>query len=214
MTAKPDTPHLDALAELAERSVDARAQVRALTQAEAEHAQAMQQLKAERIAAYSEADEQKATALKRKAARAAAKASELEERRAGAELAAKRAQQAHDAYRAEHVRELLAEITPEAQAAARRLRDAAVECAAAWTALGGVDGKVNNLTRGVIPNAATPTNGAWQQLDMEIRRTLEQGAPQPPLPVAFQALTIAPEHDPDPEIREAARAQIRAGRVA
>lgn len=140
---------------------------------------------------------------------------ELQERRAGGELAANRAQAEHDRYRAEHIRELLDEVKPDAVAAAKAVEDAAHALVDAWADLVQVDARVNALVRGIdgMLHARTPTNDAYAQLELAARRTLENGPPQPPLPGDFhQTIAIPAVDDPDPDIRDAARAKASARR--
>jgi len=135
------TPLLDQLAELDERVSASRLRARALAEAIAEHARSIEQLKGERIGAYSEDDERKAAALKKRTAEAADKAVELEERRQGADIAARRLQVGRDAFVAEHHAELVAERAPVALAAVKAIEDATAALAegvAAWRAEAGI----------------------------------------------------------------------------
>lgn len=209
------TLHLDRLVDLADLAAQAKAKGRALAQAVAENDHVIATLKAERISAYAEDDERKVTALQKKAANANARALELEERRAGAELAASRAQAEHDRYRAQHVHDLLAEVEPDAVAVAQAVEEAAHALVAAWAELGQVDGRINTLIRGLdgFMHARTPTNNAYAQLELAVRRTLDAGPPQPPLPGDLhQTITIPAVDDPDDDVRNAARDRASTGR--
>jgi len=118
------TPMLVELAGLEEQVTTARTRARALTEAIAEHAAELEQLKAARVEAFAEDDERRAAALQKKAGDAEAKAVELAERRAGADLAATRAARARDAFIVAHHGELVAERSPAALAAVKAIEDA------------------------------------------------------------------------------------------
>ena len=135
------TPLLDRLAELDERVSASRQRARSLAEAIAEHARSIEQLKGERIDAYSEDDERKAAALKKRAAEAADKAVELEERRQGADIAARRTQVERDAFIAANHAAIVGERAPVAHAAVKAIEDATAALAEgmeAWRTEAGV----------------------------------------------------------------------------
>jgi len=133
----PRTPLLDELAGFDARMAAARQRARALTDAIAEHARSIEELKRERIDAYSDDDERKAAALKKRTVDAAAKAVELDERRQGADIAATKAQRERDAFVAENHAALVSERIPVATAAVKQIEDAIAalgEGVRLWTA--------------------------------------------------------------------------------
>lgn len=131
------------------------------------------------------------------------------EKIAGAKLAARRLEVERDTWRHEHVAGLLDEVEPEAQEAAEALQNAleAVERARrGWHAVAHrVSGMVTHLP------GQPPAMPMFDGVDSAIR-TMRRDIGQVPLPMprGRQTISIVPTSDPDPAVREAARA--KAGR--
>lgn len=210
------TPHEPAtLAQLAEREqqiVEARMKVRE-TEQQAQHAASeAARLREQLIDAYGFGDQTQAEKLVRAKAKADARAAEpWPERIAGSQRAAQRQQAGVDAWRADHIGELLTEIQPEAHAAADAINTKVAELDEARRHWHAIASQVTGLTRGVPgidPHGVSSINVADQAIKT-LRRDI--GAIPPPLPREPQLATIVPMHDPDPEISEPARTQILEG---
>ena len=214
MTAKT-TLRLDALAALDERVTMAQQRVQSLAQTVGEHAQTVAQIKEQRIHAYSADDEDSARRLKARTTKAEAQAVELGERHMGAEVAARRAQAERDAYVCEHHAALVAERAPSARAIAQRIEDAIGElgeAVAAWTAEGQVQAA---LLRTTGANTAGIPDLSIRQLARELQRAARDGVVAP-LPDSAQVKDADPEPEPEPagDLRDGARAVLRARREA
>jgi len=118
------TPLLDELAAHDERVRAAGQRARELVQTLAEHGQALERLKGERIAAYAAGDEKAAGVLRKQAGDAEALGVELQERRQGADIATRSAQDERDVFIAANHAALVAERAPIAHAAAKAIEDA------------------------------------------------------------------------------------------
>lgn len=134
------------------------------------------------------------------------------ERLAGAERAANREQATRDAWVATNIAALLAEVEPQATAAAAaisHLVDQLEQARLHWHAVGG---RVEALVRAAGWDVRVVASGA--AIDQAIRDArIALADPPRPLPANVPAtVSIAAVDDPDPELREEARARIRAGR--
>ena len=200
MTA-PKTPLLDELAGHEEQLATARARARALAEAIAKHAEAIEQLRADRIEAFAQDDERRAAALQKKAGDAEAKAGELAERRAGADLAATRAARGRDAFIAEHHGELVAERSPMAHAAVKAIEDATASLAAGVKAWRAEAASQLDLLRPVAGRDGREIPDLHiYQLVRDLGRAVQAGVPAP-LP-------------PQPSISRPAAPRAKAGQAA
>ena len=176
----PKTPLLDQLAEHDARVTASRLRARALAEAIAEHERSIEQLKGERIGAYSEDDERKAAALGKRTVDAEAKAVELEERRQGAVIAAQRAQRARDLFVAANHGALVAERAPIAHAAVTAIEVATAALAEgvkAWQAEAGV--QVGLLRPVAGRDGRDVPDLAVAQLARDLQRATAGGVPSP-----------------------------------
>ena len=207
---------MTAIAELAKHEqgvAEAQQRARSLARDLAELAGKVAELKQQRVQAYADEDERKATQLSTKIADAQAKQEELDERRAGAELASRRAAGERDTWRFAHTRELLAEVEPDARAAAESLAGKIEEVERARQHWHAVRQRIAALVVGApgFDPRAIPGIDATDQAIRDLRKGV--GPIPPPLPGSFAAATVIQVDDPDPSVRQAARAAIveRAG---
>ena len=178
------TPLLDELAAHDERVRAAGQRARELVQTLAEHGQALERLKGERIAAYAAGDEKAASALRKQAGDAEALGVELQERRQGADIAARSAQDERDKFIAQHHGKLVDERAPIAHAAAKAIEDAIAalgEGVQAW--------QDEAMAQVALLRSVTGRDGRevpdlhLAQLARDLRRAIADGIPVP-LPVA------------------------------
>ena len=211
MTAQRPTPHLDTLAELADRAAQAKAKGRALAQAVAENDHADRR-------AQGRADLRLRRGRRAQGHRAAEEGRRRQRQGPRARRAARR-RRARRQPRPSRARPVPGPARPRAprRGQARRGRRSA-----------GGRGRSPRVRRRVGParpgrrprqhadprastgscTPARPTNDAYAQLELAARRTLDSGPPQPPLPGdVHQTITIPAVDDPDPDVREAARAR-------
>lgn len=210
--ANTKTPTIDRLAELQDRVVQAHVQTREIQTAAERAKQDAERLREELVELYASGDKRQEKRLIAARTQAEGVAGEpWAERVAGAERAATRVTAERDAYVATHHPALVRERTPRAQAAVQQIHDATrllEEGRLAWHAeeqeqlallqfAGGRSGRE-------IPSLHL------DQAIRDLRRAVDQGVPAP-LPRGVQAATIAiaAHDDPDPAVREAARARLR-----
>jgi chromosome segregation ATPase len=196
----------DELGKHEQRIGEAQRRVQALGRDVAELAAKVSALKEERINAYADEDERNASQLSKKIADAQARQAQLAERRAGAELAVRRATGEHQAFVVERYPDLIGEIQPQAREAAKRIDDLSDQLLAALQAWEATKSQVTALAHAAGQTAHVPGLG-WDELSRDLRRR-----PRPtkaPLPRQLGTIAIPPEHDPDPAIRETARSEIR-----
>ena len=197
----------DELAQHEQRVGEAQQRARALGRDLAELAGKVTELKQQRVQAYADEDERKATQLSKRIVDAQAKQEEIDERRQGAELASRRADAERTEWIRDHYRDLVAEIEPEAREAARTIDELSEQLLAALKAWQDVSGKVAALAHTAGHAGRAPTL-EWDEIARSLRR---RPKPTPlPLPGPRMAATVVPEHDPDEQVREKARSEIKA----
>ena len=195
----------DELGKHEQRIAEAQRRVQARGRDLAELGGKVSELKQQRVNAYADEDERKAGQLSKKIADAQAKQQELDERRAGAELAARRAAAEHQAFVQARYRDLVAEIEPQAREAAQAIDGLADQLLAALKEWDAVKGRVAGLAHLAGQTERAPALG-WDELARDLRR---RPRPTPsPLPQWFAAVTVVKHDDPDPTVREPARAAI------
>lgn len=200
---------LDQLAEREEQVAAARAKVDE-TKQRARHAQAeADRLREALTEAYSVDDQAQVDKLTRAKVKADARAAEpWAERTAGSERAANRLQAEVDAWRLQNFRELLAEIEPEAHAAAEAVTTKVAELEQARRHWHEVSARVSALVADVPGINQRTAN--FDQVDAAVRQLRRDiGSVPLPLPRMAAIAALVPEHDPDEGVREAARAEIR-----
>lgn len=160
--------------------------------------------------AYADNDEARAAkASKQRASLEDGSLREAEERLEGARRAVQRADVERATFAAENIDGLLAERQGDALAVARAVENAVEDLGQAHAAWNGVESDVAGLLRLAgrdtrdVPTFPDPL----ANLVRDARRAGGVGVPAP-LPQALQPVTVAPHDDPDPRIREAARAKI------
>jgi hypothetical protein len=151
-------------------------------------------------------DEQLAAKIRKQIDAAEAKVIDLQERQAGAHLASCRAQGEVDAWRTEHVGQLLDEIAPAAHTAAENITARVAELEEARQSWHQTADRVSALVRGSIDPKAIPSLDRADSAVREPRRDI--GDVPVPLPRELGAATVVPMHDADPAARESARAAI------
>jgi len=177
------TPLLDELAAHDERVRAAGQRARELAQTLAEHGQALERLKGERIAAYAASDEKAASALRKQAGDAEALGVELQERRLGADIATRSAQDERGVFIAANHAALVAERAPIAHAAAKMIEAAIAalgEGVQAWQAEATVQVALLRSVAGRDGREIPDLHLA--QLARDLRRAIAGGVPVP-LPV-------------------------------
>ncbi|QEC48961.1 hypothetical protein FSW04_16200 [Baekduia soli] len=197
----------DELAVLDQAIAEARARTRETQAAAASAHSDAARLTEELTEAFATGDETMAAKLTKAMSKAQAVAGEpWEQRILGAERAANRAQAARDGWVAEHVGGLLAEIEPEASAATDAIVDLVDQLEAARVHWHAVGHRVEALVRAAGWDVRAVPSG--EGLDQAIRDTrIALADPPRPLPSNVpQTISIAPYDDPDPDIRDAARA--------
>lgn len=135
---------------------------------------------------------------------------EAEEKLAGAKRAVARAEAEVTTFATENLMGLLRERQPDAEAVARATEKAIAQLGRAHAEWHGVANGVAALLRtaGEKSGAMPSFPAQLEDLVRDARRAGGVGVPEPlPARVAVAA-TITPEHDPDPEVREAARARL------
>lgn len=192
---------LEQLAAHDERVTAAQVRAQQLARQGAEHDAGLGRLKSERIGAYAAGDEDAAKKLTTRATRAATRSTELAERREGAELAARRAQGARDAFITQNLAGLIAEHRPAAVEAVRRIEAALADLAggiAAWHA-------VARQSEAFLRVAGHGTHGMpdlpIQQLARELERVAGDALPLP-LPGEQFAPTAAKADDEGQQLVE------------
>ena len=200
---------LEQLAEFEAGVQAAHVRVREIEDASRTAASEAARLKEELTEAFAADDQQAATKLTKVKAKADARAAEpWDERIAGAKRAATRTGVERDQWMAEHYAELARKRQPCARAVVEAIESslrAFLEGVRAWHA---EEQEQINLLR-PLPNqdGRTIPQLSVDELARQVKRAL--GEPiEPPVPRALQSWSIPPEHDPDPEIREAARAKV------
>jgi len=160
--------------------------------------------------AYADDDEDRAAkASKQRAALEQGSLREAEERLEGAKRAVANAEAERGLFAAENVDGLIAERQPDARAAAQAVEEAVEQLGRAHAAWTGVESDVAALLRVAGRNLGTLPRfpELLANLVRDARRAGGVGVPVP-LPGERAYATIAPHDDPDPGIREAARAKI------
>jgi chromosome segregation ATPase len=190
------------------RIAEAQQRARALGRDLAELSARVAELRKKKISAHADQNESLAAKLRRQIDEGQAKISDLEERQQGAELASRRASSERTKWIADHYRELVSALEPDAQQAAQTIDRLADELLAAVKEWGGVSGKVSALAHAAGQTNQRVPNLGWDEIAQALRHR-----PKPtPLPLPgqrFDAASIAPEHHPDPAVREPARAAIK-----
>jgi hypothetical protein len=206
------TPLLDRLAELREEAAAASGrekQVRAERQAVIAEAASLREQVTE---AYASGDDDRAARLHAKRVKAdEAAAGPWAERIAGAERAMRRAEAERDAFVSGHYAQLVKERAPMAHRAVRRIEGALRELVEARHEWHVEEREQIALTRAVgnLDGRAIPGLGGADELAKLAQRVV--GSVPAPLPQALQSGSIAAIDDPGREVREAARARIKAG---
>jgi hypothetical protein len=190
-----------------ERLAHVQRRARALGNDLAEQQRKIGELKQRKVGAHADENESLASKLRRQIAEAEGKIVDLEERQAGAQLAASRADAERTKWITDHYRDLISELEPDAKRAAKAIDERADELIVALKLWENVKSTVAALGHVAGQNQPLPNLG-WDELSRALRRR-----PQPtkvPLPQwSATGVSIAPEHDPDPVVREAARNEIR-----
>ena len=197
----------DELAQHEQRVSEAQKRVQALARDAAEMAAKVSGLKEQRIGAYAYQDERKAAQLSKKIADAEVKQEEVAERRSGAELAVRRAAGEHQAFVAKRYRDVISEVEPAARRAAQAVDDATDTLLTALSEWEAVKGRVAAVLHTAGQTNQRVPSLEWEEISKALRRR-----PQPtpvPLPGFATAISVVPEHDPDSEVRERARQEIR-----
>ena len=203
------TPLLDELAVRKQQVAKARGRVREI-EAEANVAQAdARRIKELLTEAFASDDQAQAEKLTRAKTKADAKAAEpWPERRAGAERAAGRVQSERDGWIAQNAAGLIRELSPLAEAARDLIVSKVTELEEARQEWHAVSQRVSGVLSVAPGNDRTPGIDHIDTAIKDVRRaTVDVPAP---LPVQPQTITIPPEFDPDPEIREPAQEAMRA----
>ena len=186
---KNPTPALDELAEHDERVGAASQRARELARRIAEHGEALERLKGERIEAYASGNEKLASALKAQSVELEAQFGELLERREGADIATRTAQHERDKFVAANHAKLVSERSPAAHAAVKAIMDATAALAAgveAWQSEAATQvfllRSVAGRTGREVPDLAVA------QLVRDLRRAVAGGVPAPlPVPAAVSS---------------------------
>ena len=158
---------------------------------------------------YADGDEARAAkASKQRALLEQGSLREAAERLEGAKRAVAKAEAERGLYAAENVDGLVAERAPDARAAAEAVEAAVERLGRAHAAWQGVASDVAGLLR--LAGRDTRLPGFPEQLATLVKdaRRSDGVTVPPPLPGGHAHVRVVPEHDPDPEVREAARAKI------
>jgi chromosome segregation ATPase len=165
--------------------------------------------------AYAEGATRQANKIAGEKAKAESAAAEpWRERIAGAERAAARKQAERDTWVGHNLHDLLIEMAPDADAAADGITAAVAALEQARMSWHAIESQVGALLA-VAPgrNQRVPQIDHVDTAIRDVRRAID-GLPRP-LPVsASMPATVVPEHDPDPDVREPARARIAGRRGA
>jgi hypothetical protein len=164
-----------------------------------------------RVEAFAAHDENAAEELQGERTAADATVAEFAERLEGARRGVQRAEAERAEFATHNLAGLVSERAPEAQAAVRAVTDALDALQAARGAWSAAESECMALLRLAGHNTSSLPRfpEALSNLVRDARRA--GGAVVPvPLPREQQAhvAAIAPEHDPDPDVREAARAKL------
>jgi len=218
-TVKTKTPLHDRLVELRERTAELRRGARKIEQDAGEAMRAVQamrgeinELRARELAGDTGGNVKSAEARLRKAQKVADEG--WEDRLAVARRAVALSEGQVSAFIAQNVSGLLDESRPAAVAARDRVVAALEEIDAAARGWYGEAQRVGALVNAVQIGAsrAIPELGL-ERLRSAVSDALGSELPAP-LPTTATGVWIAPEDDPDPEVREAARDRITQGRAA
>jgi hypothetical protein len=203
----PATPLHDRLAELRDAIVTAKRRAR---EVELEHqaAQAeVERIGEARVEAFAAGDEPLADDLQAERVSAEQAVRDFAERVAGAERAVQHAEAEHARFARANLGGLLAERTEDARKVAADVEAAVQALQAAhrnWNAMDTEVGALFGLAEVRTHRATFPQ--ALENLVRDARRASGVSVP-PPLPDAPRVLS-APEHDPDPAVRAAARGRL------
>ena len=157
--------------------------------------------------AFASDDPVQAEKLTRAKVKADAQAAEpWPERRAGAERAAGRVQAERDGWIAQNAAGLIRELSPLAEAARDLIVSKVTELEEARQEWHAVSQRVSGVLSVAPGNDRTPGIDHIDTAIKDVRRaTVDVPAPLPRVP---QVARVVPMHDPDPAVREAARARI------
>ena len=158
--------------------------------------------------AYADGDERRAAAASTERAGLDASLREHEERLEGARRAVAKAETDRGLYAVEHVDGLIGEREPDARAVAAACEEAVEQLAQTQAAWNAVEAEVAALLRLAGRDAGTlPTFPATlATLVRDARRAGDLRVP-PPLPGGHAHAHVAPYDDPDPAVRDRARAR-------
>jgi len=204
------TPRKTLMAQLAEREQQVAAAHTKVAEIEEQARQASaeaERLREALVEAFAADDKAEAEKLTRAVDKAQLHAAEpWRERVDGSKRAANRLQAEVDAWRAEHVRELLDEVSPSAHAAVEAVRTAIAALEEARQGWHQTADRVSALIRGSIDPKAMPSFDRVDSAVREFRRDV--GPIEPPLP-RWQSVSIPAVDDPDPAVRGPVRQAVK-----
>jgi len=195
------------LADLDEALAAAHVRVREVKTRHAAAAAKAVELREAQVEAFATGNETAAKKLQAQRDKAEAEATgPWPERVAGAERAVQRADAERVTYAMENYEGLIGERQPDAATAVDAVRDALTSLRDAHQAWHAVEQDVAALIALAGHDASRMPRfpGQLEDLVRDARRARGLDVPAP-LPVAMAPMTINPEHDPDPAVREAAR---------
>jgi hypothetical protein len=206
---KPLT-HADQIAKLDDATDGAKQRLRAVTGDVAGLAEKVQRLRQERVEAFAVNDEAAAERLAEQIAKHEHDAEDLQQRRAGAELAATRAQQARDTHVADCFWELVAERAPADDASVTRIATAVTELQAAVADYHRRKNEIIAFTRpaGVDPRAVPELDDSVNRLVGDLAAHVASIRPPRPGDRTPSVVTIEDTDSPDGHIAAAARAAL------